>query len=75
VVYDSAKASHSEGLTHYAITFGATDPGNGFAEWRILAPASSDRGRPRERWTGVTETALRQYWRPVEDCASQAKPV
>ena len=65
VVYDSVKAQSSEGLSHYAVTVGRSGSDSGFAELRVMAPASSGRfGRNR-----LSPVAMRTYWTPVEECA------
>jgi hypothetical protein len=74
VIYNSAKGQSREGLTHYSITIDQLAKDYGLAEWRIMTPPSdgtpaSNRGSPQ-----LSESAVRQYWGPVEECAAQAKP-
>lgn len=71
VIYDSAKGNEREGLTHYAITVGRTGADRGFAEWRIMRPARQ--AGPGTQARPLTKSMVEQYWRPVQDCAAQAK--
>jgi hypothetical protein len=71
VVYDTAKADHSLGLTHYAITVGENGPDSGFAEWRVLAVPSGSRGRAQTGWATLTPEAFTKYWQPVQECAAK----
>lgn len=71
VIYDSAKANEQEGLTHYAITVGKVGADRGFAEWRIMRPARQ--AGPGTQARPLTNAMVQQYWRPVQDCAAQAK--
>jgi hypothetical protein len=71
VIYNAVKASHAEGLTHYAITVGQRSSDLGFAEWRVMTAATSDRN-PRRAISRLSSTAVQQYWAPVEDCAAKA---
>ena len=65
VVYNSVKGQTSEGLSHYAITVGRSGSDSGFAELRVMAPASSGRfGRAY-----LSQSAMQTYWTPVEECA------
>ena len=65
VVFDSVKQQTAEGLSHYAITIGRSGSDSGFAELRVMAPASSGRfGRNR-----LSQGAMQTYWTPVEECA------
>ena len=60
VVYNSVKGQSSEGLSHYAITVGRSGSDSGFAELRVMAPASSGRfGRNR-----LSQSAMQTYWTP-----------
>lgn len=71
VIYDSAKANEMQGLTHSAVTVGRTSPDKGFAEWRIMRPARQ--AGPGTSARPLTNAMVQQYWRPVQDCAAQAK--
>jgi hypothetical protein len=70
VIYDSAKADHSLGLRHYAITIGQSGPELGFAEWRVIGTPSPGPGA-RSGWASLTPQAFDKYWRPVQDCAAK----
>lgn len=72
VIYNAVKSKSAQGLTHYAITVGKSGPDEGFAEWRIMTPATSGQG-PRPAVSGLTYAALQEYWIPVEECAARAK--
>jgi hypothetical protein len=73
VIYDSAKRNQAEGLTHYAITVGRIGADKGFAEWRIMRPPSDGPPSARRPIPKLSDTMLEQYWKPVQDCAAQAK--
>jgi hypothetical protein len=73
VIFDSAKSHHAEGMTHYAVTVGRAGD-KGFAEWRIMRPAAQPGAGPRPAIPPLTQAMVEQYWRPVQDCAAQAKP-
>ena len=70
VIYDSVKSRQSEGITHYAVTFGKGENG-GFAELRILRP-------PRAPGPGVppaprpSAALIAEYWNPVVQCTKPA---
>jgi hypothetical protein len=66
VIYNAVNGMEKEGLTHYAITIDRTGPGEGFAAWRIRKAET-----PQIR---LSNTAVRQFWGPVEHCAARLKP-
>lgn len=74
VLYDSTKGRQAEGLTHYSITVAKVGPDAGLAEWRIVTPA---RGPGPTQWPPRTpelsRALLDEFWKPVEECAAQAK--
>ena len=83
VVYDSVKGQEGLGLTHYAFTIARTGPDEGIVQWRIKSPVSSGPEGTAERAINpgglapargtLTDSAVRRYWGPVEECAAIAK--
>lgn len=72
VIYDSAKGRQTEGLTHYAITVGRSGPDQGFAEMRVMRPARGP-GPATVPPPILTDAVVREYWTPVQECATRAK--
>jgi hypothetical protein len=73
VIYDSAKAHYSDGMTHYAITIGRAAADKGFAEWRVMRPAQQPGMPPRTGIPPLTRSMIEQYWGPVQECARQGE--
>ena len=70
VIYDSVKSMEMQGLTHYSITIGHWSIEQGYAQWRIVEPGSAG---GRNRRIPLADTAVRQIWAPVEECAANAR--
>jgi len=73
VVFNSAKGRYSDGFTHYAITFGKAGEKGGFAEMRVQRPAAST-GPGAPGPVPLSEPAVDEFWKTVQDCAAAAKP-
>jgi hypothetical protein len=73
VIYDAVKGMQFEGLTHYAITVRDMGANQGSAEFRIMAPPTHGTGSGRTPPPKLSESAVQQYWSPVQDCAARAK--
>jgi hypothetical protein len=73
VIYDAVKGMQFEGLTHYAITVRSLGADEGLAEFRIMAPPTHGTGSGRARAPKLSDTAVHQYWTPVQDCTARAK--
>lgn len=75
VVYNSAKSRQSQGFTHYAITFGKAGEKGGFAEMRVQrAVASPGPGQPSAGAVPLSNAAVDEFWKTVQDCAALTKP-
>lgn len=72
LVYDSVKGKQTDGLTHYAITIGRRDATSGFAEWRVMRPTRAP-GPNQPPVPRLSEAAVQEFWRPVQQCAAEAK--
>jgi hypothetical protein len=70
VIYDAVKNMEMQGLTHYSITIGHWSIEQGQAQWRIMEPKP---GSGRTRKIPLADTAVRQIWAPVEECAANAR--
>jgi hypothetical protein len=73
VIYNAVKGMQFEGLTHYAITVRNSGADQGSAEFRIMATPSHGTGTGRTPPPKLSESAVQQYWSPVQDCAARAK--
>jgi len=75
VVYSSARSMQSQGFTHYSVTFGKAGEKGGFAEMRVeRAVASPGPGQPTAGPVPLSQSAVDQLWKTVQDCAAQIKP-
>jgi hypothetical protein len=74
VVYNSAKGRYADGFTHYAITIGKAGEKGGFAEMRVQRPAPSSGPGQTGGQVPLSESALDEFWKTVQDCAAGAKP-
>ena len=70
VIYDSVKSMEMQGLTHYSVTIGRWSIEQGYAQWRIVEPGP---GSGSNRRIPLADSAVRQIWAPVEECAANAK--
>jgi len=75
VVYSSAKSKQAEGFTHYSVTFGRAGEKGGFAEMRVQrSPVTPGPGQPPGGQIPLSQSAVDEFWKTVQDCAAQAKP-
>jgi hypothetical protein len=72
VIYDAVKTKQADGLTHFAVTVGKRDATRGFAEWRVLRPTRAP-GPNQPPVPRLSDAAVQEYWRPVQQCASEAQ--
>jgi hypothetical protein len=74
VIYNSMKGRQAEGLTHYSITIGKAGEKGGFAEWRVVTPATSHAPGPAPLpKVELSDAVVQEIWKPVQDCAAQMK--
>lgn len=72
VIYDAVKTRQADGLTHFAVTVGMRDATRGFVEWRVLRPTRAP-GPNQPPVPRLSDAALQEYWRPVQECALEAQ--
>ncbi|HEV3009330.1 MAG TPA: hypothetical protein VGX52_09880 [Burkholderiales bacterium] len=73
VIYNAVKGMQFEGLTHYAITLRTIGADQGSAEFRIMATPTHGTTTGRTPPPKLSESAVQQFWSPVQDCAARAK--